>query len=204
MGTTGGVAAAVDLLWLPLGAGGAFVRLNGRLFEAVSSRLQRRSRRDLYHAALAVELAGTAYVIEQAPALHRRREQPGVVAAGPVGVRWAGRLRVFRYEIRLWRDGRIADAGEAVESPRRLSDAENVARRVVDAAPRVPTPTWGRDELGLGEMWNSNSVIAWILAAAGIDAGAINPPAGGRAPGWGAGVAAARRASRAAPKPGAR
>lgn len=198
------MAATVDLLWLPLGAGGEFVRLNGRLFEALSAWLQRRPRRDLYHAALIVELPDAAYVIEQAPALHSRRVRPGIAASGPVGAPWAGRLRAFRYEVRLWRDGRIADAAEAVESPRRLSDADDVARRVIDTAPRVPTPTWGRDELGLGEMWNSNSVIAWILAASGIDAGAIEPPAGGRAPGWGAGVTAARRAPPATPAAGAR
>lgn len=186
------MAAAVDLLWLPLGAGGVFVRLNGRLFEALSARLQRRARRDLYHAALSVTLDDVAYVIEQAPALHPRRVRPGVVATGPVGARWAGRWRIFRYEIRLWRGGRIADATEAVESPRRLSDAEEDARRTIEAAPLVPNPTWGRDELGLGEMWNSNSVIAWILTAAGIDAAAIEPPAGGRAPGWQAGIEAAR------------
>lgn len=188
------MAAAVDLLWLPLGAGGVFVRLNGRLFEALTARLHSRPRRDLYHAALSVELDGDAYVIEQAAAMHSWRVHPGVVAAGPVGARWAGRLRIFRYEIRVWRDGRIADAAEAVESPRRLSGAEDVARRVLESAPRVPTPTWGRDELGLGEMWNSNSVIAWILATSGIDAAAIEPPAGGRAPGWRAGAEAAARA----------
>jgi hypothetical protein len=37
--------AAVDLYWLPLGAGGHFVRLNGRVFECVSARLQRRPSR---------------------------------------------------------------------------------------------------------------------------------------------------------------
>jgi len=31
--------AAVDLYWLPLGAGGHFVRLNGRLYEALDARL---------------------------------------------------------------------------------------------------------------------------------------------------------------------
>jgi hypothetical protein len=30
----------VDLYWLPLGAGGHSVRLNGRLFEAVAARVQ--------------------------------------------------------------------------------------------------------------------------------------------------------------------
>jgi hypothetical protein len=52
---------------------------------------------------------------------------------------------------------------------------------------------WGRDESRTGEMWNSNSVIAWLIARAGLDAAAIQPPAGGRAPGWNAGLVAARR-----------
>ena len=33
---------AVDLYWLPLGAGGHSVRLNGRVYEAALSMLQRR------------------------------------------------------------------------------------------------------------------------------------------------------------------
>jgi hypothetical protein len=53
---------------------------------------------------------------------------------------------------------------------------------------------WGRDELGAGEMWNSNSVIAWVIARGGIDAESIQAPQGGRAPGWRAGVVVARRA----------
>jgi hypothetical protein len=51
-----------------------------------------------------------------------------------------------------------------------------------------------RDELRTGEMWNSNSVISWLLTRAAIDVAAVAPPAGGRAPGWAAGVAVARRA----------
>jgi len=34
----------VDLYWLPLGSGGHFVRLNGRVFEAAAARLARRRR----------------------------------------------------------------------------------------------------------------------------------------------------------------
>ena len=41
-------------------------------------------------------------------------------------------------------------------------------------------------------MWNSNAIIAWLLVTAGIDAGAIAPPPGGRAPGWRAGIAVAK------------
>ena len=62
--------------------------------------------------------------------------------------------------------------------------------RLLDLVTDVPTPVWGRDELGLGEMWNSNSVIAWLLRHAGVDAASLSPPRGGRAPGWAAGLAA--------------
>jgi hypothetical protein len=47
---------------------------------------------------------------------------------------------------------------------------------------------WGRDELGLGEMWNSNSVVSYLLARSGVDLAPIAPPAGGRAPGWEVGI----------------
>jgi hypothetical protein len=50
--------------------------------------------------------------------------------------------------------------------------------------PLVPTPVWGRDELRTGDMWNSNSVIAWLVERAGLDADSRRPPLGGRAPGW--------------------
>jgi hypothetical protein len=42
-------------------------------------------------------------------------------------------------------------------------------------------------------MWNSNSVISWLIARSGIDIESIRPPAGGRAPGWQAGLVVARR-----------
>jgi hypothetical protein len=42
-------------------------------------------------------------------------------------------------------------------------------------------------------MWNSNSVVAWLLASAGLQADSIGPPSGGRAPGWRAGLAVASR-----------
>jgi hypothetical protein len=75
----------------------------------------------------------------------------------------------------------------------RLSDDEACARRVLGIVPQVPTPVWGRDELGTGEMWNSNSVISWLLARAGIETDNLRPPAGGRTPGWNAGLVVARR-----------
>jgi hypothetical protein len=100
---------------------------------------------------------------------------------------------LFRYEVRRWRDGIIPDLAEAVESPRRLSDDPDCARRLLDLVPQVPTPVWGRDELHAGDMWNSNSVISWLMARGGLEVDSVHPPLGGRAPGWLAGIVVARR-----------
>ena len=183
---------AVDLYWLPLGAGGHSVRLNGRVFEAVAARLDRRPPYDLYHSALEVRVPEACYVIEMAPIPDGNGEERGVVAEGAVGSRWAGRLRIFRYEVRRWRGGIIPDADEAVGSPVRLTDDPGSARRVLDLVPEVPTPVWGRDELGAGEMWNSNSLTSWLIACSGLPAESIPAPVGGRAPGWRAGLVVAR------------
>jgi hypothetical protein len=182
----------IDLYWLPLGAGGHSVRLNGLVFEAIAARLQHRDRSDLYHSALEIYVPEGRFVIEQAPAWGESGER-GLVAEGPVGTRAAGRFRLFRYEVRRWRDGVIPDVVEAVESPQRLSDDPELARRLLELVPEVPTPVWGRDELGAGEMWNSNSLISWLIARAGLDVESIRPPAGGRAPGWRAGIVMAHR-----------
>ena len=58
---------AVDLYWLPLGAGGHSVRLNGKVYEAAVALIERRRRYDLYHSALEVHLPEGRYVIESAP-----------------------------------------------------------------------------------------------------------------------------------------
>lgn len=179
----GDVCGAIDLLWIPLGAGAHVVRVSGKVFEAVSAFLRRRARCDLYHSALEIRAPEGRYVIEQTPVPDARGRLRGVVAGGAVGLRSAGRFRVFRYEIRRWLDGVISDAHEAVGGPVRLSEDLLVVRRVLEALPAVPTPVWGRDELGAGEMWNSNSVIAWVLSRSGFDMAGIGPPAGGRAPG---------------------
>jgi hypothetical protein len=125
-----------------------------------------------------VELSEGTFVIEQAPVHDWSGKDRGVVAEGAVGTLWAGRFRIFRYEIRLWRGGHIPDVAEAVDSPRPLTDDESRARRVLDVVRQVPTPIWGRDELATGEMWNSNSVIAWTLARSGLDTEPVQPPAG--------------------------
>ncbi|MDF2749697.1 MAG: hypothetical protein K0T00_872 [Gaiellaceae bacterium] len=183
----------VDLYWLPLGAGGRSVRLNGRVYEAIVARLERRTAKSLYHSALVVAAPAGEFVIEMAPIRDGDGASRGVVAEGPVGSRWTRALRLFRYEIRRWPGGVIPDVDEAVDSPERLTDDPALAERVLELVPEVPTPVWGRDELRAGEMWNSNSLISWLLARSGLGVDAVQPPAGGRAPGWDAGLAVARR-----------
>ena len=186
---------AIDLYWLPLGAGRNThcVRTNGRVFEALSAAWQRRERRDLYHAALVVHLDGERYVVEMGPAWGNADPERGVAGQGPVGLGWLGRSRFFRYEVRCWRGGVIPDLAEAVASPQRLSSDATRAKEVLALTAEFPTATWGRDELGTGEMWNSNSLVSWLLARSGHDVEALRPPAGGRAPGWQAGLDVARR-----------
>jgi len=184
---------SVDLYWIPLGAGAHVVRVSGSVFEALAAFRQRRPRCDLYHSALVVEIPEGRFVIEQAPIPDVNGDQRGVVAQGPVGVRWLGRFRVFRYEIRCWRAGRIPDVNAAIASPVRLTADLAHARRIIDILPSIPTPVWGRDEFNAGEMWNSNSVVSWALARSGIDLANVGPPPRGRAPGWNAGLIVAAR-----------
>jgi hypothetical protein len=186
-------AAAVDLYWIPLGAGGHSVRFNGRVFEAIEAARRHRRRCDLYHAGLVVELDGDRWAIELAPSPDADEASRGVVATGAVGSRHLGRLGLFRYEVRCWRGGSIPDLGEAVGGARRLTSDPEVARRLLDLMATVPTPVWGRDELETGQMWNSNSMVARLIAATGLPTDPLRPPPGGRAPGWLAGLEAARR-----------
>jgi hypothetical protein len=155
---------------------------------------QRRRPLDLYHSALEVRVPEGRFVIETAwPIPDARPALRGVVVEGPVFSPRVTRFRVFRYEVRRWRDGVIPDISEAVASPQRLSDDEHRARRVLELAGSVPALVWGRDELGTGDMWNSNSVVSWLLARSDLPTDSIRPPVGGRVPGWDAGVVAARR-----------
>ncbi|MDQ1656299.1 MAG: hypothetical protein QOD41_1382 [Cryptosporangiaceae bacterium] len=187
--------AGIDLYWLPLGAGGHSVRWNGRVYEAVSALAERRAAHALFHSALVVSLPPATWVVEMTPVWQpgTATGDRGVVAQGAVGARWAGRSKLFRYEVHCWRGGSIADISEAVESPVHLTGDEATCHRLLTLMPSVPAHVWGRDELGAGEMWNSNSVTSWALARTGLDPRGIRPPRGGRAPGWDAGIVAAGR-----------
>jgi hypothetical protein len=131
--------ADIELWWLPLGAGGWFVRLNGRIYEAIHAFLERRRPLDLYHSALQVRLPEGRVVIENSwPIPDADPATRGVVVQGPVGSRRLVRWRV-RYEVRRWRDRVIADADQAVASPQRLSDDPRLARRLLDLVGSLPT-----------------------------------------------------------------
>jgi hypothetical protein len=184
----------VYLYWLPLGAGGSFVRFNGRVFEMIQAGFERRSPLDLYHTALVVIVPDGRFVIENSwPIPDAEGPSRGVVVEGPVFARSLGRFKVFRYEVRLWRDGVIADLAYAVESPQCVSRDPRKATGILALADSVPPLVWGRDEQSAGDMWNSNSVISYLLARSGAAAGPISPPANGRAPGWRAGIVMASR-----------
>jgi hypothetical protein len=185
---------SLELYWIPLGADTTVVRLSGRVYETITAALGRRPRCDLYHAALVASRGDIRITVEVAPVPDDDgRERRGVVGDGPVGSALLGRWRVFRYEIRRWSGGSIPDLRHAVDSPRLLSTDPVEIAGALEQLAQVPTPVWGRDELGLGEMWNSNSVIAWTLASSGLLSADLTPPRGGRAPGWEAGGELARR-----------
>ena len=183
--------AGLDLYWIPLGAGQHVVRISGALYETVTALAQRRPRQPLFHSALVATLPDGRFVVEMTEIRDGGGSERGVVAEGPVGSRWLGRFRLFRYEIRRWRDGVIPDLSYAVESPVCVTGDADLVRRVLDLVVDVPTPVWGRDHLRTGDMWNSNSVTSWLLTTAGVAGAAGSPPQGGRAPGWAAGVAVA-------------
>lgn len=185
---------AVDVYWIPLGAGagGALVRASGWAYEAGAATIARRPRRKLFHSALEITLDGATTAIEMAPVWVKRGDR-GVVAEGPVGARVLGRWRLFRYEVRSWRQGSIPDIAAAVGGPQRVSIESTKAQAVLSLVPQFPVMTWGRDELETGDMWNSNSLVSWLLARAELMSPNVMPPSGGRAPGWEAGLVAAAR-----------
>lgn len=183
--------AQVRLWWLPVGAGGHLVIHTSRWWELWRSVRERRRPRPLFHAALEVAVDGSTYAIEMTPSWGQGRSERGVVAEGPVGLRVLGRLKLFRYEVRCWRSGVIPDLGYAPEPPLVFNVSTSGADALRARVPQVPDMVWGA-KMPDGDMWNSNSLVSWLLQSSGIDAGALHPPHGGRAPGWRAGIDAAR------------
>lgn len=185
---------SVELYWIPLGAdGNPTVRWSGRLYEWFAARRDRRTPQPLFHSALVVRPDdATSYAIEMAPVWSSRLPDRGVVVEGPVGLRSLGRSRLFRYEVRCWREGVIPDLTEAVDSPVVLPATEEQTSLLLGLAPSFPALTWGLDESDAGDMWNSNSLVSWLLASSGLQID-LAPPRRGRAPGWTAGLVVAAR-----------
>lgn len=167
------------------------MRHTSRWWEVLRARRERRRPRPLFHAAMEVFDGDARYVIEMTPAWGQPAAARGVVATGPVGVRWFGASRFFRYEVRCWQGGEIPDRAWAPVDPLRFPLGVAEVRALLERVPLVPRLTWGRDAFAIGDMWNSNSLIAWLLQTSGIDAAAIAPPGKGSAPGWRSGIAAA-------------
>ena len=188
----------IELYWLPVGAGEptGLVRLSSRVYEAMSARRHGRVPQPLFHAALRIVTDETEIVVEMAPVWASAARERGVVAEGPVGMRWLGRFRWFRYEVRCWRGGSIPDLAYAVGPAIRVETDPSRVDLLLRAVPHVPITTWGLDEQRAGEMWNSNSLVSWALSTSGHDVSGMVPPDGGRAPGWAAGLVVAARGAR--------
>jgi hypothetical protein len=193
----GRVAASplLEVLFIPLGAGDAShcVRVNGWVFEALSAHGQRRRRCRLYHSALHVHLERRCFLIEMAPVWSGPPGDHGARVTGPVGAAALGRFAAFRYEVRCWEGGTIPDLDQAVGQPRVVGTDADRLLRLLALAEEFPAFTWGRDEQRAGEMWNSNSLVSWLLARSGHDVAQAPLPPGGRAPGWVAGLVVADR-----------
>ncbi|MEE3849275.1 hypothetical protein VZC37_02965 [Gordonia sp. LSe1-13] len=196
---TGEQPTTVTMYWIPLGAGNRIVPFCGRTYEWWRARREHRRPSRLVHAALVAEHCGRTYTIEQAPAWGSGSGGRGVTVCGAVGLARLGRFRLFRYEIRCCVDGTIPDLTEAVAQDDVATDAARTGH-LIDLARCVPAHTWGRDEIHAGDMWNSNSVVAWLLARSHHDITDAAPPDGFRAPGWRAGLVAA--SIREGPEPG--
>jgi len=77
------------------------------VYKALTASRLHRPPLNLFHSALIVQLGDHPYAIEMAPVWAVGDPDRGVVSEGPVGVPSWGRSRLFRYEIRCWRDGSI-------------------------------------------------------------------------------------------------
>lgn len=126
-------------------------------------------------------------MIEMAPAWGPHPGERGVVKTGPVALRWLGRSRAFRYEVRCWPGGTIPDRRWAVGAAVTVTRDPVAVARIVDGVHCAPALPWGRRVAGTRDMWNSNSLVAWLLAHADLPTDQA-PPLGGRAPGWDAGA----------------
>ena len=148
------------------------MRLNGRIFEAVGRGLEQRDRVRPLPLRMVVRVPEGEFVIEQAP-VGTERELAASSPKAPVGSRWAradSDLPLRDPPLARWRDpGRRRGGRQPAAADRGFPLRAGRARSCAN----VPMPVWGRDELGTGEMWNSNSVVAWLIARSGLAVDAV-------------------------------
>lgn len=184
--------SSADLYWIPVGAGTHFQRASLVAYESLAAFFSRRPKQRLIHGGLTCVLRGEPFTVELMPAPggpNPRRE-----VTGPVGVRFAGRLRLFRYQVCVLPNAALPDERWAVEPPVRLTEDPAAVAAILEASRAVPAYTWGRRRPGHPEMWTSDSALAWILDRAGLNPAELRVPDGCRAPGWYAGLAEAATA----------
>ncbi len=84
------VSTCTGSRWAPAGRG-SFASV-GATYEAITAQLRRRERCDLYHAALIAHTTNGSFTLEMTPVPNGSDPaERGVVAEGPVGMRWARR-----------------------------------------------------------------------------------------------------------------
>lgn len=184
----------VELWWMPVGAGTSRAQQAIlRLWEAFEAARARRARTRLVHSALKLRSGEDTWTLELTPAFATAPAPP--LLTGPVGLRAAGRLRLFRYQL-------VCLPGETLPDERwalarlAVSCDDGMAAHILALAGDVPRHTWGRRVRGTREMWTSDSVVSWLLVRASVDLSLVAPPEGARAPGWAAGIEIARRGVR--------
>ncbi|MGE5595432.1 MAG: hypothetical protein ACM3S1_05290 [Hyphomicrobiales bacterium] len=185
--------ATVTLYWLPVGAGTHFQRSSLRVYAAFEALVARRRPVEFLHAGLKLAIDGRRYTLELTPVPRRQPVAP--LVSGAVGSAWAGRLRLFRYQLICLESERLPDEEYVVGEPIELAEDGGFAERVLARARIVPAHTWGRRVAGTTEMWTSDSAVSWLVTKAGIAAGDIAVPKGYRAPGCRAGACPAGQAA---------
>ena len=159
--------------------------LNGKAYEALSAAFERR-RLTSTMPDFEVRLGDGSFVIEVAPSPDaacrpgRRRRRPcwQPLRRCPTALPLRGPLLVGRSD---------PDVDEAVASPCACLMIQRPLIACSSSYPPSRHSVWGRDELQTGDMWNSNSVISWLIARAHLLVDVALPPHG-RAPGWAAGI----------------
>ncbi len=153
--------ASVDLYWLPLGAGGRVVRWCGRLYESWAAWREHRDRAALFHAGLMLRLDDTAFAVEMGPVWNVTEPDRGVLLEGPSARGGSAVSGLPATRCGAGRAATFPDLARRCDPVRTTHEPGTVAGRPGRAPAAAAAHTWGRDELGAGEMWNSNSAVAW-------------------------------------------